>query len=100
MTELLDSTASVALLRDKSGKASINVPNQRRLTVTVPAAGAILGLSRNAAYEAAKRNELPVIRFGSRLYVPLPALARLLQIDEAELAQRIEECAGTEDDAA
>jgi hypothetical protein len=48
------------------------------LTMTVPAAGKKLGLSRNAAYEAAARGDLPTIRIGSRLFVPVRALDALL----------------------
>jgi hypothetical protein len=39
-------------------------------TVTVPQAGAALGLSRNAAYEAAARGEIKTLRFGRLLKVP------------------------------
>jgi excisionase family DNA binding protein len=49
-----------------------------RQTLTVTEAGEVLGLSRNAAYDAAKRGDLPVIRFGKRLLVPRAALERLL----------------------
>ncbi|MCC6780925.1 MAG: helix-turn-helix domain-containing protein [Hyphomicrobiales bacterium] len=48
------------------------------LTYSVPEAGALLGLGRNAAYEAAARGELPVIRIGGRILVPKVALQRLL----------------------
>jgi hypothetical protein len=41
-----------------------------RLTLSVPEAGAMAGLGRNASYEAAKRGEIPVINFGNRLRVP------------------------------
>jgi excisionase family DNA binding protein len=50
-----------------------------RLTISVPEAGRRLGLGRNAAYEAAKRGELPVLKFGKRLVVPIAALERLLE---------------------
>jgi excisionase family DNA binding protein len=49
------------------------------LTISVPEAGRRLGIGRNAAYEAAHRGELPVVRFGRLLRVPLPALDRMLQ---------------------
>lgn len=47
-------------------------------TVSVEEAGKILGCSRNAAYEAAHRGEIPVIRLGKLLRVPKVALERLL----------------------
>lgn len=47
-------------------------------TTTVPLAGKALGISRNAAYAAAGRGELPTLRFGRRLIVPTAALRRML----------------------
>jgi excisionase family DNA binding protein len=48
------------------------------LTISVPEAGRRLGIGRNAAYDAARRGELPVLRLGRRLVVPLAALDRKL----------------------
>jgi excisionase family DNA binding protein len=50
-------------------------------TYSVPEAGRLLGLGRNAAYEAARRREIPVLRFGRKLRVPRLALERLLAGD-------------------
>jgi excisionase family DNA binding protein len=50
-----------------------------RLVYDVPEAGALLGLSRNASYEAAKRGQLPTIKVGKLLKVPKAALMRLLE---------------------
>jgi hypothetical protein len=48
-------------------------------TLSVPEAGRrYFGLARNASYDAARRGELPVIRIGSRLRVPIIALERML----------------------
>ena len=47
--------------------------------LSVPEAGKLLGLGRDASYQAAKRGELPVLRFGKRLVVPRAALERMLQ---------------------
>jgi excisionase family DNA binding protein len=49
-----------------------------RRTITIPEAAEMLGVSRNAAYEAAKRGEIPSIRIGKRVLVPLAALERML----------------------
>lgn len=49
-----------------------------RLVYTVPEAGRLLGLSRNTAYDAAKRGEIPTIRMGRLLRVPKAALHKLL----------------------
>jgi excisionase family DNA binding protein len=48
------------------------------LTLSVEEAGRLLGYSRNTAYEAAKRGELPTIRLGRKIRVPRVALQRLL----------------------
>lgn len=48
------------------------------LVMSVSEAGRKLGLSRNTAYEAAKRGDIPVLKIGRRLLVPVAALERLL----------------------
>jgi excisionase family DNA binding protein len=50
-----------------------------RKTLTIPEAAKALGIGRNAGYEAARRGEIPTIRIGKRLLVPLVALDRMLQ---------------------
>jgi len=51
-------------------------------TLSVPQAGAIyFGLGRNASYTAAARGEIPTVRIGHTLRVPVAALERL--IDQA-----------------
>lgn len=47
-------------------------------TYSVPEAGQIVGLGKNASYDAARRGELPVLRFGRLLRVPRAALERML----------------------
>jgi len=49
------------------------------LTISVPEAGKrYFNLSRNAAYAAAERGEIPVIRIGRLLRVPVRAMERKL----------------------
>jgi excisionase family DNA binding protein len=50
-------------------------------TYRIEEAGKRLGIGRNAAYEAAKRGEIPTIKIGKRLLVPKAALHRLLAGD-------------------
>jgi excisionase family DNA binding protein len=50
-----------------------------RRTTTIVEAAKVLGVGRNQAYEAARRGEIPTIRIGKRLLVPLAALEQLLQ---------------------
>lgn len=53
---------------------------RRRATITVPMAGAVLNLGRDASYAAAKRGEIPTLRLGRRVVVPTQALLRLLGV--------------------
>jgi hypothetical protein len=48
------------------------------LTLSIPDAGAMAGLARNASYAAAKRGEIPVIKFGGKCRVPAARWKRLL----------------------
>lgn len=54
-----------------------------RLVYSVPEAGRLLGLSRNAAYEAARRGEIPTLRFGRLLRVPKIPFHRMVGIPPA-----------------
>lgn len=60
--------------RNKAGFSGLAKPE----TYSVPEAGRIVGLGKNASYEAARRGELPVLRFGRLLRVPRAALERML----------------------
>ncbi len=50
-------------------------------TTTVPVAGKLLGLSRNKAYEAAAKGEIPTLRFGKRIVVPTMHLRQMLGLE-------------------
>lgn len=52
-----------------------------RATLSVEEAAEVLGICRTAGYAAAKRGEVPTIRLGRRVRVPVPALLRLLGDD-------------------
>jgi hypothetical protein len=48
-------------------------------TMSVPAAGKkYFGLSRNGAYDAAKRGDIPTVKIGRLLRVPVRALEQML----------------------
>jgi excisionase family DNA binding protein len=53
-----------------------------RATISVSDAAVLLGISRNGAYEAARAGQLPTLRLGRRLLVPVPALLRMLDSDD------------------
>ena len=46
-------------------------PVSERLALSVEEAGALLGISRDLAYDLVARRELPSVRLGRRLVVPL-----------------------------
>ena len=54
-------------------KAASVSQGEKRLVYSVPQAGAMAGLTRNGSYEAAKRGEIPTIRFGKLLRVSAAA---------------------------
>jgi excisionase family DNA binding protein len=58
-----------------------------RLVYTVPEAGRLLGLGRNAAYAAAERGQIPTIRIGRLLRVPKVVLHRMLGISATQVLE-------------
>jgi excisionase family DNA binding protein len=70
-------------------KATESLAADQRLTWTVPEVARLLGISKDSAYEAAHRGELPVRVIGRRMLVPRAALVRLLDGSHApEQAQQ------------
>jgi excisionase family DNA binding protein len=49
-----------------------------RLTLTVAEAGQVLGVSKSYAYELVRQGQLPCMRLGRRIVVPVRALEVLL----------------------
>ena len=62
------------LLRAK--KKQLKHPHS--LTMTVAEAADVLGISRNSAYNAAQAGQIPTIKIGKRLLVPVAAMKRLI----------------------
>jgi hypothetical protein len=62
----------ISVVADLSDRTVIGVEDFPRL----------VGISRSAAYEAARRGDFPVRRVGRRLFVPVPALKRWLGVDQ------------------
>jgi excisionase family DNA binding protein len=58
--------------------AQVSTDWRDRATITVEEAGPVLGISRSSAYEAARTGEIPTLRIGRRLVVPVGALRRML----------------------
>jgi excisionase family DNA binding protein len=62
---------------------SIHISKERshkmhRATLTITETAKRLGIGRSAAYEAARTGQIPTIKIGKRILVPLTALERLL----------------------
>ena len=53
--------------------------NVERRTITVEQAGVMLGVSRALAYQMANNGQLPIIRCGHRLLVPVKAFETMLE---------------------
>lgn len=51
---------------------------EARVTLTVPEAARMLGISRNEAYLAVQRGEIPARRIGRRIVIPRVAFERWL----------------------
>lgn len=59
-----------------------------RATITADEAAAILGVGRNSVYEAVQRGELPSLRVGRRLLLPVAKLRALLEPELNEAGPR------------
>jgi len=54
------------------------------LTITVGEAARYLGIGRNSAYEAVRRNEIPSIRIGRRIVIPRHRFLEWLGASDAD----------------
>lgn len=52
-----------------------------RLTYSVREAAQVLGLSKNSAYQACLRGEIPHLKIGKRILIPRVQLERMLDED-------------------
>ena len=53
---------------------------ENRVTITVTETAELLGIGRTSAYEAIRRGELPSLRIGRRLVVPVAQLLAALGV--------------------
>ena len=63
----------------------------RRLTMSVEEAGVALGISRSHAYELVRQGELPSLRLGRRVVVPIAALEALVEVASADVDPAVAE---------
>lgn len=71
---------------DQNSQEDMHAVLDGRAVIRVEEAARLLGLGRSAAYEAARRGELPTVRMGRRLLVPVPRLLALLGAEPAGAA--------------
>src|SRR5262245_8380556 len=82
ITTMSDDTTRTILAREpfrRQVRQPGNEMDHALRTISVQEAGRLLGLSKNSAYQAAKRGELPTLAFGRRLVVPVAALEAMLR---------------------
>jgi excisionase family DNA binding protein len=88
VTEFIGSSEVSHIASNSPGVGSSGsnaVPLSERLALSIEEAGALLGISRDLAYDLVARRELPSVRLGLRLVVPRRALeAALSRLTEAE----------------
>jgi hypothetical protein len=70
--------------RDHRSAQAVPRPEEQPTMQLWPQVGELLGLGRASTYEAARRGDIPTMRFGRRIAVPTAALRRLLGIDTPE----------------
>jgi len=72
-----------------SMEVTMAVDDEAPLTISVPEAGKkYFNLSRDGSYAAAERGEIPTIRVGRLLRVPVRALERMLDIAPTDAQRR------------
>lgn len=60
-------------------------------TLTVEQTATLLDIARGSAYRGVKRGEIPAVRVGRRILVPVGALADRFSIPLQLLAERLDE---------
>lgn len=84
---LADRYASVAMDSPTLHGGPTAQPEPVRLTLTVEEAAALLGISRNSAYEAVRRGEIPSVRIGGRIVIPRQRFLDWLGADDDNPAE-------------
>lgn len=54
----------------------------RKTSITVEAAGRILGIGRSLAYAGVRSGEIPSIKIGGRIIVPVAPIRKMLGLDD------------------
>jgi hypothetical protein len=68
----------------KSPKSEPKPRDRGKFGLSIPQAGAMVGLGKNASYDAARAGQIPVMEFGKQKIVPrLPWLKKIGATDVA-----------------
>jgi hypothetical protein len=70
-------------MRRKSKPQKPKIRSRGPYGLTVPEAGAMIGLGRNASYEAAKEGKIPVLEIGALKIVPRGPWLKQIGADDA-----------------
>jgi excisionase family DNA binding protein len=65
-------------LKSLTGTTMVKMETDSPLVVSVQKAANLLGISRNATYEAVRIGEIPSIKIGRRVIIPRAALMKML----------------------
>jgi excisionase family DNA binding protein len=68
---------------DDEAHDGAGVKGMSRMTITVGEAAEMLGISRTSAYLCARRQEIPTVRLGRRVLVPVARFMAMLEADPA-----------------
>jgi len=58
------------------------VKEMEKLAYNMKEVAEVLGISKSLAYEMAKKGELPIIRMGNRILVPIKRLEEMFDVTE------------------
>lgn len=58
------------------------VKEMEKLAYNMKEVDEVLGISKSLAYEMAKKGELPIIRMGNRILVPIKRLEEMFDVTE------------------
>ena len=58
------------------------VKEMEKLAYNMKEVAEVLGVSKSLAYEMAKKGELPIIRMGNRILVPIKRLEEMFDVTE------------------
>jgi hypothetical protein len=67
----------------RSQKPKPKPRDRGKFGLSIPQAGAMLGLGKNAAYDAARAGQIPVLKFGKQRIVPRLLWLKQIGADDA-----------------